>query len=190
MPITPAAMEQYAYVIIALSLISVIYIGLVALSQTDIKRLIAYSSVAHMGFVTLGCALVYPISLQYGHNAEMIHTALEGGMMQLIAHGFSSGAMFLAFGFIYQQLHEREIEQYSGMANVAPKLAACFMIFSLSNVGLPGTAGFVGEFMVIISSAQPILGLLSYRHHTDTLCWLYTMALSKDFLWDHKYHCK
>ena len=85
MPITPAAMEQYAYVIIALSLISVIYIGLVALSQTDIKRLIAYSSVAHMGFVTLGCALVYPISLQHGHNAEMIHTALEGGMMQLIA---------------------------------------------------------------------------------------------------------
>ena len=154
LPITPDAVLAHANIIIILSLISITYIGMVALAQNDIKRLIAYSSVAHMGFVTLGCVLIYPISLQYHHNAELMHMAMQGSMMQMIAHGFSSGALFLSFGYIYHHLKERDIAQYGGISQVAPYLSACFMVFCLSNVGLPGTAGFVGEFMVIISSAQ------------------------------------
>ena len=154
LPITPDAVSTYQWPLITLSLISIVYIGTIALTQSDIKRLIAYSSVAHMGFVTLGCWLIYPISLGYGHNAEWIQMSIEGSMIQMISHGFASGALFLAFGLIYNQNKQRDIEQYSGLANVAPKLSACFLFFCLSNIGIPGTAGFVGEFMVVISAAQ------------------------------------
>ncbi|MBF12946.1 MAG: NADH-quinone oxidoreductase subunit M [Legionellales bacterium] len=162
-PITPDAMYAYWHVIVTLSIISITYIGFVALVQQDIKRLIAYSSVAHMGFVTLGSVLIFPISLQYHHNAEWINMAIEGSMIQMIAHGFSSAALFLAFGYIYNQVHERDIDHYGGLCTVTPVLSACFMLFCLSNIGLPGTAGFVGEFMVIISSAQanPLITLFA-----------------------------
>ena len=152
LPVLPDASKFFAPLIIAISLIAIVYIGLVALVQKDMKRLIAYSSVAHMGFVTLGCFAVYSIveksSIQYAQ------LALEGSLMQMVAHGFGSGAMFLAFGLLYKRYHTRLIAEFGGVAKAMPVFAACFMIFALTNVGLPGTAGFVGEFTVILSVFQ------------------------------------
>ena len=149
MPILPDACSEYAWFMIILSLIAVVYIGFVALSQKDIKRLIAYSSVAHMGFVTLGCFLIYGIALADKSSMQM---AIEGAYMQMISHGFGSGALFLAFGLLYERYHTREIANFGGIANVMPIFSAFFVLFAFSNVGLPGTSGFVGEFMVIMSA--------------------------------------
>ena len=136
---------------ITLSLVAIVYIGLVAISQTDMKRLIAYSSVAHMGFVTLGCFMVYLIVASTGSVKDAAMSA-EGAVIQMIAHAFGSGALFLAFGMIYERMHTRQIAKFGGVANVMPVFAAFFMVFAMTNVGLPGTAGFVGEFMVILSA--------------------------------------
>ena len=141
LPILPDASHQLAGMMIALSLIAVVYIGLVALIQADMKKLIAYSSVAHMGFVTLGFFLF---------NSQ----GLEGAMVQMISHGFISAAMFLCIGVMYDRLHSRQIADYGGVAHKMPVFAAFFMLFAMANAGLPGTSGFVGEFIVIMASIK------------------------------------
>ncbi len=141
LPIAPDASQYLSTMMIVLSLIAVVYIGLIALMQTDMKKLIAYSSVAHMGFVTLGFFLFNA----YG---------IEGAMVQMISHGFISGAMFLCVGVLYDRLHSRQIADYGGVVNKMPVFAAFFMLFAMANAGLPGTSGFVGEFMVIMSAVQ------------------------------------
>ena len=141
LPIVPDASQSLSGMMIALSLIAVIYIGLVAIVQQDMKKLVAYSSVAHMGFVTLG----FFIFNQGG---------LEGGIVQMISHGFVSGAMFLCIGVLYDRLHSRQIADYGGVVNVMPRFVTFFVLFSMANAGLPATSGFVGEFMVIIASVQ------------------------------------
>ncbi|OQW42778.1 MAG: NADH-quinone oxidoreductase subunit M [Proteobacteria bacterium SG_bin4] len=141
LPIAPDASLYLADMMIVLSLIAVVYIGLIALMQADMKKLIAYSSVAHMGFVTLGFFLFNA----YG---------IEGAMVQMISHGFISGAMFLCVGVLYDRLHSRQIADYGGVVNKMPAFAAFFMLFAMANAGLPGTSGFVGEFMVIMSAVQ------------------------------------
>ncbi|MGH8858199.1 MAG: NADH-quinone oxidoreductase subunit M, partial [Polaromonas sp.] len=141
MPIAPDASHEWAGVMMALSLIAVIYVGLVALVQQDMKKLVAYSSVAHMGFVTLGFFIFSDLGV-------------SGGIVQMIAHGFVSGAMFLCIGVLYDRVHSREIASYGGVVNTMPKFAAFAMLFAMANAGLPGTAGFVGEWMVILSAVK------------------------------------
>jgi NADH-quinone oxidoreductase subunit M len=151
LPITPDASRELDWLMISLSLIAVVYIGFVALVQQDMKKLIAYSSISHMGFVTLGFFLAYQIQANTGEltGATM---GLEGGMVQMISHGFISGAMFLVVGVLYDRMHSREIKDYGGVANTMPMFAAFAVFFAMANAGLPGTSGFVGEFMVILSS--------------------------------------
>jgi NADH-quinone oxidoreductase subunit M len=141
LPIAPDASHFLAPVVITLSLIAVIYIGFVAMVQTDMKKLVAYSSIAHMGFVTLG----FFIFSQMG---------VEGAIVQMISHGFISGAMFLSIGVLYDRVHSRQIADYGGVVNTMPKFAAFAMLFSMANCGLPGTSGFVGEFMVILAAVK------------------------------------
>ena len=141
MPIAPDASREYAWFIIALSLIAVIYIGLVALVQQDMKKLVAYSSVAHMGFVTLGFFIFNELGV-------------SGGLVQMISHGFVSGAMFLCIGVLYDRVHSREISAYGGVVNTMPKFAAFSLLFAMANCGLPGTAGFIGEWMVILGTVK------------------------------------
>ena len=141
LPIVPDASHALAGFVIALSLIAVVYIGLVALVQADMKKLIAYSSISHMGFVTLGIFLF---------NAH----GLEGAIIQMISHGFISGALFLCVGVLYDRMHSRMIADYGGVANRMPVFAALFMLFAMANCGLPGTSGFVGEFMVIVGAVK------------------------------------
>lgn len=140
-PIVPDASHHLAGLMIALSLIAVVYIGLVALTQTDMKKLVAYSSISHMGFVTLGLFIFN----DYG---------MEGALLQMISHGFVSGALFLCIGVLYDRMHSRNIADYGGVANTMPVFAAFFMLFAMANVGLPGTSGFVGEFMVVLGTVR------------------------------------
>ena len=147
LPIVPDGSEYFANFVIALSLIAVVYIGFVALMQKDMKKLIAYSSIAHMGFVTLGFFLVWSISSETGAGL-----GVTGGMVQMISHGLISGAMFLCVGVLYDRVHSRQIGDYGGVANTMPVFAAFMVLFSMANAGLPGTSGFVGEFMVIIAA--------------------------------------
>lgn len=148
-PVTPYASNQLAYLVIAVSLIAVVYIGFVALAQRDMKKLIAYSSIAHMGFVTLGFFVIFKLAANDSSYSEL---ALQGGMVQMISHGFISGAMFLCVGVLYDRMHSRQIADYGGVVNTMPKFAAFFVLFAMANAGLPGTSGFVGEFMVILAS--------------------------------------
>jgi NADH-quinone oxidoreductase subunit M len=141
LPITPDASHYLSGFIITLSLIAVIYIGLVALVQADMKKLVAYSSIAHMGFVTLGFFVFNDM-------------AMQGGIVQMISHGFVSGAMFLCIGVLYDRMHSRQIADYGGVVNTMPRFAALFVLFSLANCGLPATSGFVGEFMVILGAVK------------------------------------
>src|SRR5512134_4549 len=141
LPITPDASHALAGFVIALSLVAVVYIGLVALVQADLKKLIAYSSVSHMGFVTLGIFLFEA-------------TGMQGAIIQMISHGFISGALFLCVGVLYDRMHSRQIADYGGVANTMPVFAALFMLFAMANSGLPGTSGFVGEFMVILGAMR------------------------------------
>src|SRR5690554_2427073 len=144
---------ELAWLVIALSLVAVVYIGLVAMVQDDMKKLIAYSSIAHMGFVTLGFFLIFDIAASTdGAGSALL--ALEGGMVQMISHGFISAAMFLCVGVLYDRLHTRMIRDYGGVINVMPWFGAFFVFFAMANSGLPGTSGFVGEFMVILASFQ------------------------------------
>jgi len=141
MPIAPDAAHEYAWLMIALSLIAVVYVGLVAMVQEDMKKLVAYSSVAHMGFVTLGFFIFNDIGV-------------SGALVQMIAHGFVSAAMFLSIGVLYDRMHSREIASYGGVVNTMPKFAAFALLFGMANCGLPGTAGFVGEWMVILGAIK------------------------------------
>ena len=135
---------------ISLSLVAVVYIGLVALVQTDMKKLIAYSSIAHMGFVTLGFFVGWQILERTGTTAG-IAMGISGGMFQMSSHGFISGALFLCVGVLYDRLHSRQIADYGGVVNTMPRFAAFMVLFALANAGLPGTSGFVGEFLVILA---------------------------------------
>jgi NADH-quinone oxidoreductase subunit M len=141
MPIAPDAAREWAWFMIALSLIAVIYVGLVAMVQQDMKKLVAYSSVAHMGFVTLGFFIFNPLGV-------------AGGIVQMIAHGFVSGAMFLCIGVLYDRVHSREIASYGGVVNTMPNFTAFALLFAMANCGLPATAGFVGEWMVILGAVK------------------------------------
>jgi NADH-quinone oxidoreductase subunit M len=151
LPITPDASREFDWVLIALSLIAVVYIGFVALVQTDMKKLIAYSSIAHMGFVTLGSFLVYDIIAGTG-TVQGARMGIDGAMVQMISHGLISGALFLCVGVMYDRVHSREISAYGGVINTMPKFAAFMVFFALANAGLPGTSGFVGEFLVILAA--------------------------------------
>jgi NADH-quinone oxidoreductase subunit M len=141
MPIAPDAAREWAWLMIALSLIAVIYVGMVALVQKDMKKLVAYSSVAHMGFVTLGFFIFNDLGV-------------SGGLVQMIAHGFVSAAMFLSIGVLYDRMHSREIASYGGVVNTMPRFTAFALLFAMANCGLPGTAGFVGEWMVILGAVK------------------------------------
>jgi NADH-quinone oxidoreductase subunit M len=141
MPIAPDAAREWGMLILVLSLVAVVYVGLVAMVQQDMKKLVAYSSVAHMGFVTLGFFIFNPLGM-------------SGGIVQMIAHGFVSAAMFLCIGVLYDRVHSREIASYGGVVNTMPKFAAFALLFAMANAGLPGTAGFVGEWMVILGAVK------------------------------------
>jgi NADH-quinone oxidoreductase subunit M len=141
LPIAPDAAHHLAGFVITLSLIAVVYIGFVALVQTDMKKLVAYSSIAHMGFVTLGFFIFSPIGM-------------EGAIAQMVSHGLVSGAMFLCIGVMYDRTHSRDIADYGGVVNTMPRFASLMMLFTMANCGLPATSGFVGEFMVILGAVQ------------------------------------
>jgi NADH-quinone oxidoreductase subunit M len=141
LPILPDASQALAWLMIALSLVAVIYIGLVALVQTDMKKLVAYSSISHMGFVTLGFFVFNGLGM-------------EGALIQMISHGFVSAAMFLCIGVMYDRMHTRDIADYGGVVNTMPRFAAFMMLFAMANCGLPATSGFVGEFLVILGAVQ------------------------------------
>ncbi len=151
LPITPDASGQLSALMIFLSLVAVVYIGFVALVQQDMKKLIAYSSIAHMGFVTLGFFIAWPILERTGTTSG-IAMGLSGGMLQMISHGFISGALFLCVGVLYDRMHSRKIADYGGVVNTMPRFAAFMVLFALANAGLPGTSGFVGEFLVILAT--------------------------------------
>ena len=162
LPIVPDAGHEWAMFVIVLSLIAVVYVGLVALVQDDMKKLIAYSSVSHMGFVTLGIFIAFSLVRDYG-NLDGARLGLQGAMVQMVSHGFVSGAMFTCIGVLYDRMHTRRIADYGGVANVMPWFAAFSMLFFMANAGLPGTSGFVGEFMVILASFQqhPVIAFLA-----------------------------
>ena len=172
LPILPDAARYFAPAIIVLSLIAVVYIGLVALVQTDMKKLVAYSSISHMGFVTLGFFL-------FMHNGQPESWAFKGAIMQMISHGFVSAAMFMCIGVMYDRLHTRNIADYGGVVNVMPKFAAFMMLFGMANAGLPATSGFVGEFMVIMGATHYSLWIGAIA--ATTLIWgaSYTLWMYK-----------
>lgn len=152
LPITPAASNELSMIMVVLSLIAIIYIGMVALSQTDMKKLIAYSSVAHMGFVTLGTFVVF---LNHENaSIENMNIAISGAMIQMISHGLISGALFLCIGVMYDRIHSREINDYGGVALSMPRFAGLMVFFALANAALPGTSGFVGEVLIILASLK------------------------------------
>lgn len=151
LPIAPDASAAFDGLMIVLSLIAIVYIGFVALAQQDMKKLIAYSSISHMGFVTLGFFVVFQVASGTGDWSHAT-TGIEGGMVQMISHGFISGAMFLCVGVLYDRMHSREIGDYGGVVNTMPVFAAFMLLFAMANSGLPGTSGFVGEFLVILTA--------------------------------------
>ena len=153
LPITPDASHEWAWLIIAASLIAVVYVGLVALVQEDMKKLIAYSSIAHMGFVTLGLFIALALVREVG-NPDAARLGLQGAMVQMISHGFISGAMFSCVGMLYDRMHSRMVKDYGGVVNSMPWFGGFFVLFAMANSALPGTSGFVGEFMVIVAAFQ------------------------------------
>jgi len=182
LPIVPDASHHFAWVVILLSLIAVVYIGYVALVQEDMKKLVAYSSVAHMGFVTLGVFIAFMLVREQG-NTDAARLGMQGAMVQMISHGFVSGAMFSCIGVLYDRLHTRLIKDYGGVINVMPWFGFFYVFFAMANCGLPGTSGFVGEFMVILSSfsANPWIAL--FAAFTLIIGAAYTLYLVKRVLW-------
>ncbi len=182
LPITPDASRELDWLVIGLSLVAVVYIGLVALVQQDMKKLIAYSSIAHMGFVTLGCFLAFGIAAKGGslHGAAM---GIDGAMVQMISHGLVSGAMFLCVGVMYDRLHTREISAYGGVVNTMPIFAFFMVLFAMANAGLPGTSGFVGEFLVILASFKAKFWYAFIAATTLILGAGYTLWLVKRVVW-------
>jgi NADH-quinone oxidoreductase subunit M len=178
LPIAPDASRELDVLLISLSLIAVVYIGFVALVQQDMKKLIAYSSIAHMGFVTLGSFIVYDIFAATG-GLKGAGMGIDGAIVQMISHGLVSGALFLCVGVLYDRVHSREISSYGGVINTMPKFAAFMVLFALANAGLPGTSGFVGEFLVIIASFKASFWYALLAGTTLVLGAAYTLWLVK-----------
>jgi NADH-quinone oxidoreductase subunit M len=178
LPIAPDASRELDWLMISLSLIAVVYIGFVALVQQDMKKLIAYSSIAHMGFVTLGAFIAYDIVTNTG-SLQGAAMGLDGAMVQMVSHGLVSGALFLCVGVMYDRLHSREISAYGGVVNTMPVFAAFMVLFGLANSGLPGTSGFVGEFLVILASFKANLWYAFLAGTTLILGAAYTLYLVK-----------
>jgi NADH-quinone oxidoreductase subunit M len=178
LPITPDACQSLQWLMIGLSLFAIVYIAIVAIGQTDLKRLIAYSSIAHMGFATLACFMIYMILGRTG-DVNDAYMTLEGAMVQMISHAFSTGAMFFGVGILYERMHSRMMKDYGGVANSMPVFAAFFMLFAMSNVGLPGTSGFVGEFMIILSSFKASFWITFFAASTLVLGAAYTLWMYK-----------
>ena len=181
LPITPDASLEFSEIVIILSLIAIVYIGFVALVQRDMKKLIAYSSISHMGFVTLG---VFALFLAYTPGAaEGALLGLEGAMIQMISHGFISAAMFLVVGVLYDRLHSREISTYGGVINSMPRFTGFAVLFAMANAGLPGTSGFVGEFMVILGVMQANIWYAVLASTTLIVGAAYTLWMVKRVFW-------
>jgi NADH-quinone oxidoreductase subunit M len=178
LPIAPDASRELDWLIITLSLIAVVYIGFVALAQRDMKKLIAYSSIAHMGFVTLGAFIGFQIVAHTGRTSG-IEFGLDGAVVQMLSHGLVSGAMFLCVGVMYDRVHSREISAYGGVVNTMPKFAAFMVLFALANAGVPGTSGFVGEFLVILASFKANVWYAFLAGTTLVLGAAYTLWLVK-----------
>jgi len=178
LPIVPDASREFAWLIIFLSLVAVVYIGFVALVQRDMKKLIAYSSISHMGFVTLGFFIVFRIYDKTG-SLDGAAMGIEGALVQMISHGFISAAMFLCVGVLYDRLHSREIGDYGGVGNTMPRFALFAVFFAMANAGLPGTSGFVGEFLVILSSFKADFWIAFLAATTLILGAAYTLWMIK-----------
>jgi NADH-quinone oxidoreductase subunit M len=178
LPIAPDASRELDLLVIALSLVAVIYIGYVALVQQDMKKLIAYSSIAHMGFVTLGAFVIYEIVHATG-SIQGAGLGLDGAMVQMVSHGLISGALFLCVGVLYDRVHSRQIADYGGVVNTMPVFATFMVLFALANTGLPGTSGFVGEFLVIIASFRASFWYAALAALTLILGACYTLWLVK-----------
>lgn len=177
LPIVPDACSKYATLMVVLSLIAVVYIGLIAIVQKDLKRLIAYSSISHMGFVTLGCFAIFAIAQNSGlNNAGLI---LEGAIVVMISHAFVSSAMFAGVGYIYDRMHTRQLSDFGGIVNTMPVFASFFMLFAMANAGLPGTSGFVGEFMVIVGSIKAGFWVAFWAASTLVIGAAYTLWMYK-----------
>ncbi|MFC3715709.1 NADH-quinone oxidoreductase subunit M [Luteimonas soli] len=182
LPIVPDASHEFAMLMIALSLIAIVYVGMVALVQDDMKKLIAYSSVAHMGFVTLGIFIALAL-VRDADNLDAARLGLQGAMVQMVSHGFISGALFFCVGVLYDRMHTRRISDYGGVANTMPWLAAFWILFSMANSGLPGTSGFVGEFMIILASFQQH-PLIAFAAATTLMIGAgYSLWLAKRVIW-------
>jgi NADH-quinone oxidoreductase subunit M len=177
LPIVPDACHHFAGLMVTLSLVAVVYIGLVAIIQTDMKRLIAYSSISHMGFVTLGCFALYAISEQ--SSLQSAGLVLEGAIVVMISHAFVSSAMFAGVGFLYDRMHTRKLSDFGGVVNTMPMFASFFMLFAMANAGLPGTSGFVGEFMVILGSMKAGFWIAFWAASTLILGAAYTLWMYK-----------
>ena len=182
LPIVPDASEAYAWLVIGLSLIAVVYIGYIALVQDDMKKLVAYSSVAHMGFVTLGIFIAFMLVRGAG-NLDAAKLGMQGAMVQMISHGFVSGAMFSCIGVLYDRLHTRQIKDYGGVINVMPWFGFFYVLFAMANSGLPGTSGFVGEFQVILASFQANPWIALFAAFTLIIGAAYTLWMVKRVLW-------
>ena len=178
LPIAPDASRQLDWLMITLSLIAVVYICFVALAQRDMKKLIAYSSIAHMGFVTLGAFIGFQIASHTG-KLTGIQMGLDGALIQMLSHGLVSGAMFLCVGVMYDRVHSREISAYGGVVNTMPKFASFMVLFAMANAGLPGTSGFVGEFLVILASFKANVWYAFLAATTLVLGAAYTLWLIK-----------
>ena len=177
LPIVPDACSKYAGVMITLSLIAVVYVGLVAIIQKDMKRLIAYSSISHMGFVTLGCFAIFWIA-DYA-SLRSAGLVLEGAIVVMISHAFVSSAMFAGVGFIYDRMHTRQVKDFGGIVNTMPIFASFFMLFAMANAGLPGTSGFVGEFMIILGSIKAGFWIAFWAATTLIIGAAYTLWMYK-----------
>jgi NADH-quinone oxidoreductase subunit M len=182
LPIAPDASRELDWLVITLSLVAIAYIGFVALAQRDMKKLIAYSSIAHMGFVTLGAFVAYDIWQARG-TAAGAGMGLDGAMVQMVSHGLVSGALFLCVGVLYDRLHTRDISAYGGVVNTMPVFAFFAVLFAMANAGLPGTSGFVGEFLVIVASFKANFWYAFVAALTLILGAAYTLWLVKRVIW-------
>lgn len=187
LPIVPDATMKFATIVIILSLIAIVYIGFIALVQKDMKKLIAYSSISHMGFVTLGVFAIFSIlkvnAGEISGNITSAYLGIEGAMIQMISHGFISAGMFLVVGCLYDRLHSRKIADYGGVVNAMPKFTGFVILFAMANAGLPGTSGFVGEFMVILSSMQANFWYAFFAAITLIVGAAYTLWMVKRVFW-------
>lgn len=177
LPIVPDACSKYAMFMVVLSLIAVVYVGLIAIIQKDMKKLIAYSSISHMGFVTLGCFAIYAVTGQ--DNIQSAALLLEGAIVVMISHAFISSGMFAGVGFIYDRMHTRDIKDFGGLVQTMPIFATFFMLFAMANAGLPGTSGFVGEFMVILASMKTGFWIAFWAAMTLIIGAAYTLWMYK-----------